>query len=275
LADCYISGHLGLPPKEGYARAEAAALKALQLDDTLAEAHTSLAITRFYAWDWPDAEREYRRAIELDPNCAAAHEWYAFYLETEGRTDEGFAEIHRAMALNPLSLTINTGLGRMYYSNRQYDQAIAQYKKTLELDPNVLWVRLRLGQALSQKGLADESLAEFRKAREILPAPSGLHGVDVVSIRLAQAQAFLGRRDEAKKVIDQWKRLPPAGAISLQEVAIIYVGLGEKDEAFALMERAYAERDFHLASLKSDPRFDPIRSDPRYVGLLRRVGFPM
>jgi tetratricopeptide (TPR) repeat protein len=272
LADCYISGHLGLPPREGYAKAEAAALKALQLDDTLAEAHTSLAITRFYAWDWSGAEREYKRAIELDPNCAAAHEFYALYLETLGRMDEGFAEIHRALALNPLSLTINTGLGRMYYSARQYDQAITQYRKTLDLDPNILWVRLRLGQALSQKGLADASLAEFRKAREILPESSG---VDVVSIRLAQAQAFLGRRDEAKKIIDQWKRFPAAGRISLQDVAIIYVGLGQKYEAFALLERAYAERDIHLASIKSDPRFDAIRSDPRYTDLLRRLGLPM
>ncbi|MGH9753437.1 MAG: winged helix-turn-helix domain-containing protein [Blastocatellia bacterium] len=272
LADCYISGHLGLPPREGYAKAEAAALKALQLDDALAEAHTSLAITRFYAWDWPDAEREYKRAIELDPNCAAAHEFYALYLETVGRMDEGFAEIYRALEINPLSLTINTGLGRMFYSNRQYDQAVAQYRKTLDLDPNILWVRLRLGQALSQKGLAEESLAEFRKAREILPASNGS---DVVSIRLAQAQAFMGQRDEAKRIVDQWKRLPPAGPISLQDVAIIYVGLGEKDEAFALLERAYAERDIHLASLKSDPRFDSIRSDPRYADLLRRLGLPM
>jgi DNA-binding winged helix-turn-helix (wHTH) protein/TolB-like protein/Tfp pilus assembly protein PilF len=272
LADCYISGHLGLPPREGYARAEAAALRALQLDDTLAEAHNSMAITRFFAWDWSGAEREYKRAIELDPNCAAAHEWYAFYLETVGRMEEGFAEIHRALALNPLSLTINTGLGRMLYSNRQYDQAIAQYRKTLELDPNVLWVRLRLGQALSQKGLAEEALAEFRKAREILVASNGM---DVVSIRFAQAQAFLGRRDEAKKIIDQWKRLPPAGSISLQDVAVVYVGLGEKDEAFALLERAYAERDFYLATIKADPRFDQIRSDPRYAGLLRRLGLPM
>jgi tetratricopeptide (TPR) repeat protein len=131
---------------------------------------------------------------------------------------------------------------------------------------------LRLGQALSQKGLADESLAEFRKAREILAASGGPNGVDVVPIRLARAQSFLGRRDEAKKIIDQWKRLPPAGLISAHDVAIIYIGLGEKDEAFDLLERAYAERDIHLASLKSDPRFDSIRSDPRYVDLLRRLG---
>jgi DNA-binding winged helix-turn-helix (wHTH) protein/TolB-like protein/Tfp pilus assembly protein PilF len=272
LADCYISGHLGLPSQEGYAKAEAAAMKALQLDDTLAEAHNSLAITRFFVWDWPGAEREYLRAIELDPNCAAAHEFYAFYLETVGRIDEGFAEIHRALALNPLSLTINTGLGRMYYSNRQYDQAIAQYRKTLDLDPNILWVRLRLGQALSQKGLAEEALAEFRKAREIFPA---LNGADVVSIRLAQAQAFMGRREEAKKIIDQWKRLPAAGSISLHDVAIIHVGLGENDEAFALLERAYAGRDFYVATIKADPRFDSMRSDPRYKDLLRRLGLPM
>ena len=113
--------------------------------------------------------------------------------------DEGFAEIYRALELNPLSLTINTGLGRMYYSNRQYDQAIAQYRKTLELDPNVLWVRLRLGQALSQKGLAEEALAEFGKAREILAASSGPNVVDVVSIRLAQAQAFLGQRGRSEE----------------------------------------------------------------------------
>jgi tetratricopeptide (TPR) repeat protein len=159
----------------------------------------------------------------------------------------------------------------MYYSNRQYDQAIAQYRKTLELDPNILWVRLRLGQALSQKGLAEEALAEFRKAREILPASSG---ADVVSIRLAQAQAFMGRREEAKKIIDQWKRLPAAGSISLHDVAIIYVGLGENDEAFALLERAYAERDFYVATIKADPRFDSVRSDPRYKDLLRRLGLP-
>ncbi len=271
LADCYISGHLGLPPREGYAKAEAAALRALQLDDALAEAHTSLALTRFYAWDWPGAEREYKRAIELDPNCAAAHEFYAFYLETVGRMDEGFAEIRRALELNPLSLTINTGLGRMFYSNRQYDQAIAQYRKTLDLDPNVLWVRLRLGQAMSQKGLTEEALVEFRKAREILDASRGRNGVDIVSIRLAQAQAFLGLRGEARQVIEQWKKSPPASPVSLYEVAVIYVGLGEKDAAFAFLERAYAERDFYVATAKADPRFDPIRSDPRYAGLLRRL----
>ncbi|HKQ79651.1 MAG TPA: tetratricopeptide repeat protein [Blastocatellia bacterium] len=281
LADCYISGHLGLPALKAHEKAEAAALRALEIDDTLAEAHTSLAITRFYVWDWPGAEREYKRAIELDPNCAAAHEFYALYLETMGRMDEGFAEIYRALELNPLSLTINTGLGRMFYSNRQYDQAIAQYRKTLELDPNILWVRLRLGQALSQKGLADESMAEFRKAREILTASIGLDRpdrpdrpdrMDVVSIRLAQSLAFLGQRDDAKKIVDQWKRLPPAGRISLPDVATVYVGLGEKDEAFDLLERAYTERDIHLASIKSDPRFDSIRSDHRYADLVRRLG---
>ncbi len=269
LADCYIVGHLGIPKQEAHARAETAALRALQLDDTLAEAHTSLAIIRSIAWDWPNAEQEYRRAIKLDPNYAVAHEWYALYLESMGRLEESLAEILSAQELDPRSLTINTAVGRILYHSRKYTEAIAQYRKTLDLDPNSLWPRWRLGQALAQKGMAEESFAEFQQARKLLGEAPGL---DPIAVRLGQAYAVTGRRSEAMKILLRWRRGEASEPISRYDVAALSAVLGENEEAFALLDQAYAERDTQLISLKVDPRFDGLRSDPRCPDLLRRIG---
>lgn len=270
LADCH--NRLGTfelrSPQESFAKATAAAMKALELDEKLAEAHTALAFARlYYDWDWPGAEREYRRALELNPGSGEAHEWYSFYLMTMARTEESLAEMKRAHELDPLSLNITTWLGWPFYYARQYDQAIEQFRKALDMEPNYWYAMYCLGLAHTRKGEFSEAITALQKASALSTGSPGL-----VEAALAYAYAVAGQRGEAEKVLDELNELSKQRGVSPYFMAILYTGLGEKDQAFGWLEKAYEKRVGRLVQLKKEPMFDSLRSDPRFTDLLRRIG---
>jgi TolB-like protein/Tfp pilus assembly protein PilF len=269
LADSYslLSDYGLVAPKESYAKAKEAALKALEIDDTLGEAHASLAVTKaFYDWDWSGGEREFQRAIELNPAYAAAHQWYGQSLWQTGRLEEAIAEYKRAVKLDPLSLIINRNLGLAFYLARQYDQAIEQFQKTLEMDPNLVMAHLDLGVAYIQKSMYKEAIAECEKELVVSPGnPYALSG-------LGYAYAVAGRRAEAQKVLDKLNELSKQRYVPARFMAIIYGKLGEKGKAFELLKESYDDRSLDIGpGIKMDPTFDPLRSDPRFQDLLRRM----
>jgi len=267
LADSYslFANWSFAPPNEAYPRAKQAALKALEIDDTLAEAHTSLGfIKSTYDWDWSGAEREFQRAIALNPGYATAHHWYGGDpLRNQGRFEEATVELKRALELDPLSLIINRNMGDVFYLARQYDQAIEQYRKTLELDPNFASARGGLGNAYVQKSMYKEAIAEFEKSLALTDGKSGLPG-------LGRAHAAAGRRADAQKVLGQLSELSKRRFVAPTGIAEIYAALGDKDRAFEWLEKAYADRSIKTY-LKVDPAFDSLRSDPRFADLLRRM----
>jgi serine/threonine protein kinase/tetratricopeptide (TPR) repeat protein len=253
-----------LDPKEYLPKAEAAAQKSLELDDSLAEGHYSLANLKTYAWQWDDAEREYKRAIELDPNLALAHRWYATYLRLRGQHQQAADEIRRARELDPLSAGVNATVGYLFYGARQYDKAIESLKKTLELDPNYPYAHLFLGFTYAAKGMYPEAIADYQEAIKLgLDTPS-------TQIRLGAAYAAAGDRQKAQAIL---KRLQASTEhISGAELASLYAVLGEREQAFASLEKAYETHDLQLQYLGVSPEYDPLRSDPRFQDLLRRVG---
>jgi len=267
LADCYVLGADPLPVKEHTRRLKETAGRALELDETLAEAHASLA---YYSgaveWDWQGAERGFQRAIELNPNYATAHHWYAYHLAAMGRLEEAIAEIRRARELDPLSLIINTDVGHILYFARQFDEAIAQYRRVLEMDANFAVAHWRLGQAYLEKGRYGEAVSEFNVARRL--------GVgDSIVGWLGYAHAVSGRKGEAQRAVAELKRLAePHGGSYRYRIAIIYTALGDHKHALAWLERTYEARDAgEMALIKVDPMLDGLRSDPRFAGLLRRM----
>jgi len=269
LADAYnilaVASHL--PPKEVMPKAKAAAIKALELDETLAEAHVSLGIFKlFYDWDWMGAEREFKRAIELNPNNPDAHHFYGHYLEAMGQMDEAIAVTKRALELDPLSLSINAELGFAYYWSRQYDEAIAQYRKTLEMDPNFVFASWAIGQAYEQKGMYEAAIAELNKARPL----SGDWQCIVAELGCAYARS--GQKTKAQQVLDELKARAMREFIDPGLIAFIYIDLGETDQAFTWLEKVYEERSSWIAFLQVEPKFDRLRSDPRFSALLKKVG---
>jgi len=270
LADCYtLLGDYGyVAPEDSFPKGREAALKALQLDDALAEAHTSLAYLKtVYDWDWAGAEKEFQRAIELNPSYATAHHWHAVYLLVMGKPEEAVAEERRALELDPLSLIINRVLGLGLYYGRHYDQAIEQYRRTIELEPNFTVTHTNLGMAYLQKSMISEAIAEFEK--ELVITPGNLYALS----ELGYAQAVAGRRAEAQRVLDRMTELSRERYVPAMARVGIYVGLGEKDKAFEWLEKAYEERSIgnSFAILKLEPALDPLRSDPRFKDLLRRM----
>ncbi|MEE9293346.1 MAG: tetratricopeptide repeat protein [Phycisphaerae bacterium] len=259
-----------LPAEETFPKAKTAALKALAIDDSLAEAHTSLgAILQNYDWDWTGAEREFRRALQLNPGYATAHHWNSFLLSMLGRHDEAIAEVKRARELDPLSLRINANVGLMFYWARRYDQAIKELLRALELDQNrPRGLYDRLGWAYLQKDMHDEAIATLEKALTL----SG--GGPLALAGLGHAYAVAGRVDDAISILGKLKRVSKRSHVSPVWLARIYTGLGEKDQAFAWLEKGYEKRDIRMHWMKLDPRFDPLRSDPRFQDLLRRMNFP-
>jgi serine/threonine protein kinase/tetratricopeptide (TPR) repeat protein len=258
-----------MPPNEAMPKAKAAALKAMEIDEKLAEPHVSLAhVKYYYDRDWAAAEREFKRAIELNPNYPQAHHWYAIFLVWSGRPDEGLAEIRRAQEMDPLSLPINMTLGWLLSDAGQVDQGIEQLRKTLEMDPNFMIAHHRLGLAYERKGMYEQAIAEFRQVFNL----SG--GRPTGTVSLAQAYALAGRREEAKKNLDELLELSKQRYVSPGSIALIYAALGDKDQAFAWLETAYKDHDLILVRLKADSRYDSLRSDPRFVDLVRRVGLP-
>jgi eukaryotic-like serine/threonine-protein kinase len=275
LADSYSALGVGwqyLPPSDTLPKAKAAAMKALQLDDTLAEAHAALAFAAFFDWDWPSAEREFNRAIELNPNSALSHNRYAEYLETTGRFDESMAEAQRAQELDPLSPEIVSRLGLVYLCTRRYDESIAQFQKALDLYPNAAVIRASLAWAYAMKRMYPQALAEYDKiadqdkavAAENQFAASGLGWVYAVS----------GRRADALKIAQEFRDLSSHAYVDFYLLATIYAGLGEEDEAFRLLEKGYEQHSASMPYLTIDSFWYSMRSDPRYADLLRRIGLP-
>ncbi len=271
LADCYQVPANPLPPRERMPRAKAAAMKALQLDDTLVEAHTSLARVLFvYDWDWPAAEKEFKLAIELNRRYAPAHQWYGGYLSATGRFREADAEKNRALELEPLSLVINFEVALAFYFSRNYDQAIDQFQKTLELDANFPPPHTYLPAAYEQKGMFEEAIAGFQRAITVTKGADKI----LAMASLGHVYAVSGRKTEARKMLAELQRLSEHSYVPAHDVALVYAGLGEKGKAFAWLDKAYEEHSFNLSHLKVEPRFDSLRSDPHFADLLRRIGLP-
>jgi len=256
-----------IPPRDSYQLAKTAAMRALEIDDTLAEAHTSLANVRYwYDWDWSGAETEFKRAIELSPNYAAAHQLYASYLISMGRHQEALSEAQQAHALDPISLTINVQMARILYFSHRYDEAIDRCRKTLEIDPNHGGARLFLGRSYTEKRMYQEALTELEKAKDLLRGSA-----EVLSL-IGYTHAVSGRRLDAQKVLGELQGLSKQRYVSPYHMAMVYAGLGEQDTTFLLLEKAYGDREGRLTLLKFAPEFDSLRSDLRYDDLLRRVG---
>ncbi len=275
LADSYALlgsiaiGYEALPPREAMPKAEEAALNALRIDDTLAEAHTSLAYARLsYDWDWAGAEREFKRALALNPGYATGHQWYALYLSAMGRQADAMAEIKRARELDPLSLAIYATAAQLSIFARQYDQAIQQCQKALELDPDSVLAHYNLGRAYEEKGMYAEAITVFRKGKAL---PGGVPGL---TMALGHAYALSGNRGEAQKAMQELIDLSKQRYVPALYVAAIYAALGEKDQGFQWLNKAYNERSDYVVYLRRDPMSDPGRSDPRFQDMMHRIGLP-
>ncbi len=253
--------------REAMHRARAAATKALEIDDTLAEAHTSLAWVKMqYDWDWPGAEREFERAIELNPSYATAHHWYAYYFAAVGRHDESIREIRRAQEIDPLSLIINTDIGDMLYLSRRYDEAIEQCRKTIAIDANFPLAHHLLAQAYSEKGMHTEAMTELQEAERA--ARDGTNYLAWAAI----IQARSGRKDQARMTLYKLKELSARSYVPAINMAIVHASLGENDQAFSWLERDYEDRGPSMLLINVWPMMDPLRSDPRFADLVQRVG---
>ncbi|HET9532082.1 MAG TPA: tetratricopeptide repeat protein, partial [Blastocatellia bacterium] len=267
LADSYNLGvwYIPMPASEAVPKLKAAAGRAIEIDDQIAEAYLAMANAYSFEWKWEEGGASHRRALELNPGHATAHHWYALYLALIGRLDEAIEEIKRARELDPLSLVINTDVGWVYYLARRYDEAIDQYKRALELDPNFTLARFDLALAYSEKGMHDEAIAEMKQAEG--RGSDYLAGLGYVYARAGKQREALESLGELKR-LSKWQYVPP------YHFAWVYTGLGQKDQAIAMLEKVYEEHTQHVVDFKMHPMFDPIRSDPRYQDLLKRIGLP-
>jgi eukaryotic-like serine/threonine-protein kinase len=270
VADSYAVGngeYLGLTPQEARPKAKAAALKALEIDDSLAEAHTTLADTYlYYDWDFPKAQQEFLRAIAANPNYPTAHQWYAEYLYVAGRFDDAIAEAKRAQELDPLSVSINGSVADAYYYARKYDQAIEAHKATLKMDPNSIGEHVRLAAAYGQKKMYPEAVAEWQEVVR-------LSGNPTAAPLLGDTYKTAGYQGFLQALLDYSLKSPVLSARS-NWIASLYARLGKKNEALTWLEKAYAERGGGMVRLKSDPEFDSLRSEPGFVAIIRRMNFP-
>jgi TolB-like protein/DNA-binding winged helix-turn-helix (wHTH) protein/Tfp pilus assembly protein PilF len=263
-----IGGPEVLPPRVAMTKAKEAAAKGLQLDDSLAETHGSMGhVLHNYDWDFAGAEREFKRAIELNPNYATVHHWYSHYLMQVGRTEESLREAKLAQELDPLSPFVNNGLARQYYLARRYDESIAQCRVGLQIDPTYLPARIQLALAYEQKGQVREAIAELEKARSMASS------LPVVHALLAHAYAIAGRKSEAQSELNVLttaashnQYVPPS------YLALISIAMGDKDKAFIYLEKSYQDRSEQMLYLAVEPLVDPLRGDPRFDSLLKRVG---
>jgi len=256
-----------MTPKEAFPKAKAAAIKALDLDNALGEAHNSLAfVLDGFDWDFDSAGKEFRRAIELNPGYATAHHWYAWHLSLLGRYDEAIAEMRKALNLDPLSLIINADLAELLVIARSYDESIQQSRKTIEMDPNFALAHNQLAQAYLQKHMYDEAVAELQKAVQL----SG--GSPTCIANLARAYVVSGKGSQALELLSELKKRSNPGYSNAAEIAIVYASLGDKDQAMNWLEKGYEER-FNPGVLLR-PGFDPLRSDSRFQKLVHRIGLP-
>ena len=265
LADSYVVPTIRMPPRDAMPKAKAAAIRALQIDDSLAEAHTSLGrVLQIYEWNWKGAEREFARAIELNPRYAVAHQWHRGYFESS--MDEAIAERRLALELDPLSAIVNFELGRAFYLSRRYDEALEQFNKALELEPNFPAALQYLPLVYVQKGMRSEAVATAKEARN---SP-----VMVTFGTLGYVLGVAGQEAEARELLAELQGRRKQEYIPAVGIALVYAGLGEKEEALAWLEEGYKERGFQIQFLKVDPTWDSLRNDPGFVDLLRRIGSP-
>src|SRR6266496_1081348 len=269
VAEAYVllPSYAGGTPQECDPKAEAAAKRALALDETVAEAHNALGEAfLFYDFDFSRSIREFQRAIQLKPNYATAHQWYGNDLLVPlGRFDEAIAEMKRALELDPLSLIINEDLGNTYYSARRYDEAIEQLTKTLEMDSSFYYAHWSLGVAFEAKGTLDAAIEEYQKARALNDDP-------FVLALLGHAYASSGNEAEALKILDQLKELSKQRYVTAYNFAIVYLGLGDKEEALRWLQKSYQDRaGYDIATIKVDPFLDPLRGDPHFEALAEKI----
>ncbi|HYW71565.1 MAG TPA: protein kinase [Pyrinomonadaceae bacterium] len=258
-----------MPSGEAMPKAKEAAQRALEIDDTLASAHSDLGAFYFwYEWNWSAAEKEFKRAIELDPNDALTRENYGWYLVTMGRTDEGLAQAKISQQLDPLNQEHTSVYGWELYLVRRYDQSIEQHRKAIELEPNYWPGYSWMGHALAQQGRSAEAITAFQKAVSIESV------IAEPLMGLGRAYGISGKKDEARKVFVELNDRSKHPYVSPYLMADMYAGLGDKDQAFASLEKAYDERSWYLTQLKLDPELDPLRADPRFADLARRLGLP-
>jgi serine/threonine protein kinase/Flp pilus assembly protein TadD len=268
ISDSYVvlAGYEVLPPKDAYPKAKAAAMKALENDDMLADAYAMLALIEFENdLDPIAAEKGFKQAIEINPGLADAHKKYAEFLSALGRHEEAIKEIKLAQELDPLSLIYSTTAGIIYYNAREYDQAIEQCKEVLEKEPNFIPAHAYLGESYIQKSMYDDAISEFQKS-VMLSSRSPLYLAG-----LAHAYGVAGKKEEAFKIIEELKELSKKKYIPSYSIAIIYVGLNEKEQAVSWLEKAVEERYWRVLSIKVDPRFDSLRSDSRYKAILKKL----
>ena len=269
VADAYVflPGYTAGAPRDCYPKAMAAAKKALELDDTLAEAHTTLALALwYYEFDFSQANREFERALELNPNYATGHQQYGNNtLSALGRCDEAIAEGKRAVELDPLSLVINSDLGMNYHYARRYAEAVAQLRKTVELDPGYYYAHVNLGQVFAAQRAFDEAIGEYQKARALNDDPFVL-GL------LGHAYASLGNKTEARKIVQQLKEVSRQRYVSLYSFVLVYVALEEKEEALRWLEQCYQDRaGADIGWIRVDALVDPLRGDPRFEALAEKI----
>lgn len=272
LADCYNALGMvqigALRPTEARRLAEENAAKALALDPTLAEAHNALGYANHYNWNWTAAEQDFKRAIELNPSYANAHNFYASFLMSRGRGDESIASSNRARELDPFSLSISAQRGFLLENARRYDEAIEQLRGVIAMDPNHYQAHWFLGHTYAANTQFDQAIAASEKAVELSKRAPGALGI------LGLAYGLAGRTDEANQVLNELLELNKRRYVTPAALVNVYIGLGNKDQAFVWLEKAFEERSNYLAYLKVFPILDPLRADPRFADLVRRVGLP-
>ena len=270
LADCYNALSVvqisALPPLEGRRRAEEAATKALELDSRLADAYTALGYIDHYNWNWTAAEQRFTRALELNPSYANAHNFYASYLMSRGRVDESIAVSNRARELDPFSLAISVQRGFLLENARRYDEAIEQLRAVIAMDPNHYQAYWVLGHTYAANKQFDEAVGAAERAVELSERAPGALGI------LGLAYGLAGRKAEATKILNELLELNKTRYVTPAALVNVYVGLGDKEQTFVWLEKAFAERSNYIAYLKVFPILDPLRSDGRFTDLVRRVG---
>ena len=271
LADAYAllgsSPNDGLPPYEAMPKAKAAAQKALQLNDGLAEAHASLAhINMVYDWNWTSAEKEFKQAIELNPNYAGAHEWYAEFLAARGRESEALSEMKRARDADPLLVLMHAAVAEALYYSRRYDDVISQCQQTLELDPDYPLAHFHLGRAYMGKNMYPEAIAEYQKAQ------ASLGETPAILMAIGYANAKAGDRAAARKALEELRAQSKRRYVPALYFAAIYTGLGDSDAGLLWLEKAYREHSEYLIYLNVDPMADTLRASPRFQAILRKIG---
>jgi TolB-like protein/Tfp pilus assembly protein PilF len=270
LADCYnalgVVQVSALPPFEARRLAEESATKALALDPTLADAYTALAWVKHYNWNWSAAEEDFKRAIDLNPSYANAHNFYAGFLMSRGRIDESIAAADRARELDPFSLSISAQRGFLLENARRYDEAIEQLRRVIAMDPNHYSAHWFLGHTYAANKQFDEGIAAAQKAVDLSGRSPGALGM------LGLVYGLANKKDEANKILNELLELNKHRYVTPAALVNVYLGLGNKDQAFVWLEKAFAERSNYLAYLKVFPLLDPLRSDPRFAKLVQRVG---